>query len=167
MVPLWSLPKAGRKFLGLNPLGTEVAEAKLWLSASNIGRGGGGGGWGPGGGGGFHGGYPPSSYSCQPFQYIPAFPSAGGGAHQPLTPLCPPFPCLNPPAPFLSLRRWCQRSPRGGGGGLSAAFVSGGEGTCRSPGEVHVQLHVRGAVEEQGSGIACKGRRGGHEAAQK
>ena len=43
-VPLWSPPKAGH-----TPLGTEGAEAKFWLSASNIGRGGGGGG----------GGYPP------------------------------------------------------------------------------------------------------------
>ena len=38
--PLWSLLKAGRKFLSLNPLG---AEAKLWLSAPSIGGGGGGG----------------------------------------------------------------------------------------------------------------------------
>ena len=36
------MPKAGRKFLTLNLLGTEGAEAKFWLSASNIGRGGGG-----------------------------------------------------------------------------------------------------------------------------
>ena len=49
-VPLWSLPKAGRKFFSLNPLG---AEAEFWLSASNIGRGG--------------GGYPPSSYGVRPF----------------------------------------------------------------------------------------------------
>ena len=41
--PLWSPPKAGQKILSLNPLGTE---AKLWLSASNIGRGAGGGGGG-------------------------------------------------------------------------------------------------------------------------
>ena len=41
-VPLWSPPKAGRKLLSVNPLGTEGAEAKFWLSASNIGRGGGG-----------------------------------------------------------------------------------------------------------------------------
>ena len=47
-VPLWSPSKAGQKFLSFNPLGTEGTEAKLWLSASNIGRGGGG---GPGGGG--------------------------------------------------------------------------------------------------------------------
>ena len=43
-VPLWSPPKGGQKVLSSNPLGTEGAEAKLWLSASNIGRGGGGGG---------------------------------------------------------------------------------------------------------------------------
>ena len=42
-VPLWSPPKAGQNFLVLNPLD---AEAKFWLSASNIGRGGGGGGLG-------------------------------------------------------------------------------------------------------------------------
>ena len=46
-VLLWSPPKAGRKFLNLNSLGTEGAEAKFWLSASNIGRGGGGGGTPP------------------------------------------------------------------------------------------------------------------------
>ena len=40
MVSLWSLPKAGQIFLGLNPVG---AEAEFWLSASNIGRGRGGG----------------------------------------------------------------------------------------------------------------------------
>ena len=43
-VPLWSPPKAGRKLFSLNPVGTEGAEAKFWLSASNIGTGGGGGG---------------------------------------------------------------------------------------------------------------------------
>ena len=37
------VPKAGRSLLSLNPLGTKGAEAKFWLSASNIGRGGGGG----------------------------------------------------------------------------------------------------------------------------
>ena len=46
-VPLWSLLKAGQKFLSSNPLGAEGAEAKVWLSASNIGRGGGGGGTPP------------------------------------------------------------------------------------------------------------------------
>ena len=46
--------KAGQEFLGFNPLGTEGAEAKFWLSASNIGRGGGG-----GGGKGVQGGLPP------------------------------------------------------------------------------------------------------------
>ena len=40
-VPLWSPPKAGQTFLSVNPLGIEGAEAKIWLSASNIGRGGG------------------------------------------------------------------------------------------------------------------------------
>ena len=56
-VPLWSPPKAGRKILSFNPLGTK---GNLWLSASNIGRGGGKG--GPGGG------YPPpSSYGVRPF----------------------------------------------------------------------------------------------------
>ena len=40
MVPLWSPPKAGRKLLSLNPLGTEGAKAKFWLSASNTGWGG-------------------------------------------------------------------------------------------------------------------------------
>ena len=30
-VPLWSPPKAGQQFWSLNPLGTEGAEAKLWL----------------------------------------------------------------------------------------------------------------------------------------
>ena len=39
-VPLSSPPKAGRKFVSVNPLGTEGAVAKSWLSASNIGRGG-------------------------------------------------------------------------------------------------------------------------------
>ena len=37
-------------------------------------------------------------------------PSVGGGAHRPLTPSCPPSPCLA--TPFLSLGRLCQRSPR-------------------------------------------------------
>ena len=41
--------KGGREFRSVNPLGTEGAEAKVWLSASNIGRGRGG---GLGGGGG-------------------------------------------------------------------------------------------------------------------
>ena len=45
--------------LTLNPLGTEGAETKFWLSASNIGRG--------GGGGGVPGGLPPSSYGVRPF----------------------------------------------------------------------------------------------------
>ena len=58
-VPLWSLPKAGRKVLSFNPLGTKGAEAKIWLSASNIRRGGGG---GPGGGT-----PPPPSYGARPF----------------------------------------------------------------------------------------------------
>ena len=44
--PYGPRPKAGRKFLGSNPLGTEGAEANFRLSASNIGRGGGGGGGG-------------------------------------------------------------------------------------------------------------------------
>ena len=35
-VPPWSLPKAGRKLLSFNPRGAEDAEAKFWLSASNI-----------------------------------------------------------------------------------------------------------------------------------
>ena len=55
-VPLWSPPKAGQqniqnleKNLTLTPLGTEGAEAKIWLSASNIGRGGGSRGGGGGG----------------------------------------------------------------------------------------------------------------------
>ena len=43
-VPRWSPPKAGRKVLNSNPLGTEGAEAKFWQSASNVGRGGVGGG---------------------------------------------------------------------------------------------------------------------------
>ena len=47
----WDLPSSqgppmGRNVLRLNPLGTEITEAKCWLSASNIGRGGGGGGGG-------------------------------------------------------------------------------------------------------------------------
>ena len=37
-VPLCSPPKAGQRFSGLIPLGTEGAEAKFWLSTSNIGR---------------------------------------------------------------------------------------------------------------------------------
>ena len=45
-IPLWSPPKAGRRLLSFNPLGTE---AKFWPSASNIGRGGGGGKRGEGG----------------------------------------------------------------------------------------------------------------------
>ena len=45
----------------VNPLGTEGAEAKFWLSASNIGR----------GGGGVRGGVPPSpSCGVRPFSYI-------------------------------------------------------------------------------------------------
>ena len=47
--------EGGPKFVTLNPLGTEGAEAKFWLSASNTGRGEGGGGLkggeGPEGGG--------------------------------------------------------------------------------------------------------------------
>ena len=53
-VPLWPPPKAGLKILSVNPLG---AEATLWLSASNIGRGGGG-----EGGGSRGGGAPPAVY---------------------------------------------------------------------------------------------------------
>ena len=45
----------------LNPLGTEGAEAKFWLSASNIGRGGGGVGGGGSMGGG---GVPPLLLRC-------------------------------------------------------------------------------------------------------
>ena len=52
-VPLRSPPKAGQKLCSLNPLRTEGAEAKFWLSASNVGRG------GRGGGGGSRGGIPP------------------------------------------------------------------------------------------------------------
>ena len=59
-VPLWTPPKVGQKM-------TEGAEAKLWLSASNVGRGGGVG--VPGGGGGG-----PSSSGARPVQYI-----SGGG----------------------------------------------------------------------------------------
>ena len=65
-VPLWSLPRAGRKLLSVNPLGTEGAEANFWPSASNIGRGGGVLEEGSGGGG-----TPPSSYGVRPFLYIP------------------------------------------------------------------------------------------------
>ena len=36
------VPDVGQKNLSLNPLGTEGAKAKFWLSASNIGREGGG-----------------------------------------------------------------------------------------------------------------------------
>ena len=57
-VPLWSPPTAGQNVLSSNPLGTEGAEAKFWLSAANIGRGGGGAEGGPGGGGGA----PPAVY---------------------------------------------------------------------------------------------------------
>ena len=59
--PLWSTPKAGHESLRLNPLGAKGAEAKFWLSASNIGRGGGGGEGVQGGG------TPPSSYGVRPF----------------------------------------------------------------------------------------------------
>ena len=94
----------GRPRRSLNPLGTEGAEAKFWLSASNIGRAGGVG-RGPGGGG------TPSSCGIRPFVLLSAAsgayrplatyrcpslepsPSAGGGAPRPLTPLCPPTPC--------------------------------------------------------------------------
>ena len=66
-VPLWSLPKAGRKFLSVNPLGAKGTKEKLWLSALNIGRVGGGSrgvrGWGCA---------PPSSHGVRPFQYITA-----------------------------------------------------------------------------------------------
>ena len=60
-VPLWSPPKAGRKFGTLNPVGAEGTEAKFWLLASNIGRGEGGGGEGllGGEGGSRGGGVPP------------------------------------------------------------------------------------------------------------
>ena len=54
-LPLWSSPKAGHTFLGLNPLGIKGAQAKFWLSASNIGKGRGG------------GGTPPSSCGVRPF----------------------------------------------------------------------------------------------------
>ena len=57
--PIWSPPKVGRKYFSLNPLGTNGAEAKFWLSASNIGRGG-----GVGGGGGQGGGIPPLFLRC-------------------------------------------------------------------------------------------------------
>ena len=59
MVPVQSPPKAGRKFLSSNPLGAEGAEAKFWLSAPNIGRG--------GGGAGPRGGYTPCSCGVRPF----------------------------------------------------------------------------------------------------
>ena len=55
--PPWSPPKAGQKFFSLNPLDTEGAEAKFWLSALNIGS----------GGGGLGGGTPSSSYGLRPF----------------------------------------------------------------------------------------------------
>ena len=42
-VPLWSPPKVGKNVLSLNPVGTEGAKAKIWLSASNIGLAEGGG----------------------------------------------------------------------------------------------------------------------------
>ena len=61
--PLWSPPEAGRKFSSLNLLDAKGAEAKFWLSASNIGRGGGGGRGSKGVGCGSRGAYPPSSYS--------------------------------------------------------------------------------------------------------
>ena len=60
----WDLPSSqgppvvrtrAEQFRSLNPLGTEGAEAKIWLSASNIGTEG-------GGGGSRRGGSPPSSY---------------------------------------------------------------------------------------------------------
>ena len=44
VVPHTHTAKASEKSLSVNPLGSEGAEAKSWLSASNIGRGGGGGG---------------------------------------------------------------------------------------------------------------------------
>ena len=57
-VPLWSPLKAGRESLSLNSLDAKGAEAKFWVSASNIGR---GGGW-------LRGGVPrPSSYGVRPF----------------------------------------------------------------------------------------------------
>ena len=59
MVPTEGGPKF---FESLNPLNAEGAEAKLWLSASNIGRGGGGEEGGLGGGGA-----PPSYYGVLPF----------------------------------------------------------------------------------------------------
>ena len=78
--PLWSPPKAGRKFVDLNPVGAEGTEAKFWLSASNIGRGegGGGGGYWGGKGGPGGGGTPASSYGVRPFHYIPARGSPDG-----------------------------------------------------------------------------------------
>ena len=71
-VPLWSPPKGSC----LYPLGAEGAQAKFWLSASNIGKGGGGGGGKGGvwGGGGSRGALPPFSYGVRPFQYITAPP---------------------------------------------------------------------------------------------
>ena len=65
MVPLWSPSEAGQKFLSLNPLG---AEAKSWLSASNIGRGGGG------------GGAPPPPPACTAILIHDCQPPLGGSA---------------------------------------------------------------------------------------
>ena len=71
-VPLWSLSNAGQIFLCLDPLGAEGAEAKFWLSASNIQR-------GERGGGESRGGTPP------PPAPTPAL--AWGPTHQPPPPV--------------------------------------------------------------------------------
>ena len=62
--------------------------------------------------GGAH--WPLAKYPCP---FLDPLASAGGRAHRPLTPSCPPSPSLAyphvpTPPPFLSLGGLCQRSPR-------------------------------------------------------
>ena len=48
--------------------------------------------------------------ATSPCPFVEPSPSAGGRAHRPLSP-CLAYP-LPPHTPFLSVGRWCQRSPR-------------------------------------------------------
>ena len=74
-VPLWSPLRARQRIPSVNPLGTKGAEAKFWLSASDIGRGGGG---GPGGGGG---GTPPPPAVYSRSNTSLGWVGGGGGWH--------------------------------------------------------------------------------------
>ena len=60
-VPLWPLPKAGRKIFSFNPLGTEGAEAEILAVNLKHWKG------EEGGEGGLGRGVPPSSCGVRPF----------------------------------------------------------------------------------------------------